>query len=268
MKPSLLLALLMAPLPVLSVGMALGQTVCADGPSGQVYSFVAPPLPSAAVRAALRVGRVYLQRGQGMAQKCAESAAGMESGYVVATLSLEEVRFAGPEAVPEAALSCLRRVVKRLGAAPAPYGGRGEGRTKGALPQDLEVQAIWWLHPPTKVAPPPMSVQEGPAGRRSFAEIEAEVGRHLPGLSTCFGELWEERPHAAGTLVLRLTLGESGLVEGAEVLRREPTMQAAEACLLRVAGRLRFPSRWGAGRTVMSYPLVFSPPEAAESAVP
>jgi hypothetical protein len=253
---------------LLSAASALADPVCADTPPGEVLSFEAPPPPSPGLRAALVAGRAYLRRGEVMAAGCAHSASAMKRGYVVATLSRAGVHFAGADEVPDSAAACFRRVVQRLGPVPPAYRspkaqkGRGPILPKD-LPKDLAVQTIWWLAPPTPVDPPPMTPQ-GVEGRRSFADIQTEVRRHLPGLLSCFGELWEDHPHAAGTLVLRLTIAESGQVDAAEVLRREPTMRAAEPCLLRVAGRLRFPTRWGGGRTVMSYPLVLSPAEAAE----
>lgn len=218
--------------------------ICADAPApqGQVYSFAAPPPAAAPVRAALERGRRYLQRAGRLALGCAGSAAGLPSGYVVATLHAGRVRFAAPEPIPEATRRCLDVVVRK--AAPV------------RLPAALEQAALWVLRPPAP-APPPAPADDAPAGRRSFAEIHAEVGRHLPALSSCLEELWEERPHAAGTLVLRLTVAASGRVEDAAAQRREPSMQTAEPCLLEVARRLRFAPR--AGSATMTYPLLLAP---------
>src|SRR6185436_3171535 len=118
-------------------------------------------------------------------------------------------------------------------------------------------------------APPPVPrqpVSAPPAGKRGLDEIEAEVRRHLPAVTTCLEELWTERPHAAGTLALRLTIPEHGVVEAAEVLRPEPSMAAAEGCLRAVFSRLSFPPRWGAGGSVLSYPIVLQPPPTPSTA--
>lgn len=253
-------------LPLLLPLAARGQT-CADGPSGQVFTFEMPPPPGAPVRDALRAGRAYLRRGADRAVGCAEAAADLPGGYVVATLSRGRVAFSAPEEIPPGTLTCLAGVVRRLGPVPAALrAGPGRGRSREAPP---ELSALWVLHPPA--APPgrPAAPQETPAnGKRSFAEIEREVQRHLPALASCFEELWEERPHATGTLVLRLLVLPSGAVEEAVVHRREPTMQAAEACVLRVAERLRFPARWEGGRSALTYPLVLSGPVSAPTQEP
>lgn len=233
-------------------GQAEDPAACVDRPGGEVFAFTAPPPPPPASRKALQRGRELLRRGEGAAVVCGTRASGMQSGYVVATLRGAAMRFAAPEPIPAPTLRCLEEVGGRLrGAAPA----------AGADGLPTEQSAVWILRPPSPpVAAPPAGGQSVAPPRREFAEIQAEVRRHLPALASCLEELWEERPHAAGTLMLRLTIAEHGGIDDATVLRHEPSLRAAEECLLRVAGRWRFPARWGGGRTVMSYPLILSPP--------
>lgn len=231
---------------LLSATSALAdEAACSDRPGGEVFAFEAPPPPPEALQRDLRAGRAYLRSVGKQARSCGDSAPELTAGYAVATLRPGRLTFSAPEGLQTAALRCLGKLGRRL-------------QTPPPLPPGAEVRMVWVLREP---APPPQPSRSEapPQGKRSFAEIEGEVKRHLPAITACLEELWAERPHAAGTLALRLTVPEHGVVEGAEVLRREPSMAAAEPCLTTVFARLRLPPRWGAGRSVLSYPILLAP---------
>lgn len=115
----------------------------------------------------------------------------------------------------------------------------------------------------TRLPNEPVVVQVSPKLRPG--EIRNVVRASFSGYKGCYGKVLEQRPAAAGKIVLEFAIGGDGAVTRSSIDAERSSLHddAFESCVLDVTRGLHFPAT-SHGETTVTYPITFSPDAAAK----
>src|SRR4051812_48619480 len=88
--------------------------------------------------------------------------------------------------------------------------------------------------------------------------IKSVIARHLPEFEPCYLKAIDEYPGARGKIVARWLVSDTGAPLSVSIKSADPSLKAAEDCVLSVIGKQTFPSSKPGEELEVIYPFYFS----------
>ncbi len=96
------------------------------------------------------------------------------------------------------------------------------------------------------------------AQRENMEQIRLVIGANLSKITPCYEKAIDERPGAAGRMVVQWNLGRDGAPADVAIRESHESLRAAENCVLSEVRQLRFPPRDSDETLEIIYPFFFS----------
>jgi hypothetical protein len=116
-------------------------------------------------------------------------------------------------------------------------------------------------------APGAASIDAGASGSRCHGHASSELVASLLARATavrpCYERQLRDHPRLSGRMVLAVSIGDNGEVQGVEITRDEPGDESLRLCVTRFFETARFPAPLG-GCIAAKVPLSFVPRQAPD----
>jgi TonB family protein len=126
-----------------------------------------------------------------------------------------------------------------------------EDEIMAALTEETEDEEDLTSHlPPEKLGLPKAMLDK--------AEVQKVVASHMQEVKYCYDKEAAGGGLGSGQITVRFVIGPSGKVEGATVVSDTLKSGPVQACVVKAAGRWKFPKPAGEGSVTVNYPFTFS----------